>query len=487
MNLPLKLRNFQNPELQRKLLWLLILATLCAVTLLIIPRVATQRPAIDSKLLTLRVMLCAVGITTLLNWKSLWHQPWRFLDSVFAALLAAFTSAALFSETVIYSVTETWQYAGLIFVSWTLTRLSITPPEATGFLWTAGGLGVVASLYGFLTYIGADILRPLYPFAFEENQAGGRNYIHSFFGNPEYFGGFAAPTAVVLWGLALQPRVRLWQRVAFATFTAFVLLVLGLSGSRGAFIGFLAGAALVFFGQVSLLTSRIKRTAWILFAASILMVGMGVIVLSTPNPLNPRDVRLAQRFADLTDTQSASIRERALFYTSTATAISENPIFGYGPGRYRLEFLENVKQLVDADPRAGTVIMLQELNRRLAEHAHNDYLEIWFEQGTLGFGAFLLLITSAGVAFSRRRWKLGTGSHSPSTTSALGLYTTTFAGVTTIWINALTSFPLHMPARATLAWLLTGVFFALDQRLYEADSTQPGITPEITTPEKDEN
>ncbi len=488
MNLSFNSNSPSQSGLQRKLLWLLILATLWAVTLLIIPRVSTQRPAIDSKLLTLRVMLCAISLAVMFGWKAFQAARWRFPDTVYLCLFGAFSAATVFSSNVMYSLAESWQFGGLLLLSWVIFRFSPSPAECKGLLWTVGALGLIASLYGFLTYIGADILRPLYPFDFEENQAGGRNYIHSFFGNPEYFGGFAAPTAVVLWGLAFQPPLKLRWRMLFAAATAFVLLILGLSGSRGAFLGFLAGATIVFIGQVSFLAPHMKKAAWLMLGSGVLALGIAVTILSVPNPLNPRDMRLASRFTDLVNTQTASVRERALFYTSTAAAIPANPIFGYGPGTYRLEFLNNVKRLVEQDPRAGTTAMLQELDRRLAEHAHNDYLEIWFEQGTFGLGSFLLLIAYGSVCFVCRRVGIGwrtTTSHDANVT--VGHYVTTFAAVVTICINALTSFPMHMPARASLLWVLIGAFFAMDKQLSEAPVSGAGITTDNLSRTKDEN
>jgi O-antigen ligase len=348
-------------------------------------------------------------------------------------------------------------------------------------------MGFLAALYGFLTYIGLDVLKSLYPFEFEAVQGGGRNYIHSFYGNPEYFGGVAAPTAILLLGLGLAPKASLIKRALWTAASAFIILVLLLSGSRGALFGFALGAAIVFFGQVQLLPSKLRRISWAALGAALLVVAAGLVIFSTPNPINRRDMRLAQRFTTIFETSSASTRERILFYTSTAMAIPQNPVFGYGPGTYRLEFFNNVKLLVDADPRAGTTMLLNALDRRLAEHTHNDYLEFWFEQGTIGIALLLLLIVHGGVRFLSSRaanWR----QRETSTAAPLtAINVTLFAATVTILVNAATSFPLHMPARGTLAWVLIGAFFASDRALSEARKSAAGSTKSLQNDEKVES
>ncbi len=419
-------------------------------------------------MLALRTLLAVIFIVSVAGLKTLTRTTWRLVDLIFAGLLMSFIISALASGRIVYSLVEAWHYGAFFCLAWVVYRLEPSFKECATVAWLGGFLGLLAGIYGFLAFVGLDVLRPLYPFAIAKDE-GGRNLIHSFFGNPEYFGGFAAPTSILLLGLGFQPKLRRISRVLLIGAAAFLAGVLALSGSRGALLGFAIGGCVVFVGQTGFLSKRMQRACWVSAVVAFAAVIVGLFVLSTPNPLNPRDMRLLQRFKNIANPQSESVRERLIFYTSTAFAIPINPILGYGPGSYRLEFINNVKLLAEKDERAGTVVLLKAMNRRLAEHTHNDYLEIWFEQGTLGFGLFLLLITHGGVRFVNTRLSVRRLGHNAGKFAApAALNVTLLAAVTTILVNALTSFPLHMPARATLAWILIGTYFAADRRLYEA-------------------
>jgi len=471
--------------LLRKLLWLLVLTTLSVASLIIIPRVATPAPAVDSKLLALRVLFGIILFVGALSWRRIISQSWQLTDTIFAGLLASFTLSLLFSGRIKYGLSEFWHMGGFFCIGWLIFRLRPTAAECLALARVGGCLGLIAALYGFLVYIGKDILHAWYPFEFATNQ-GGRNFIHSFFGNPEYFGGYAAPTATLLLGLGFSPRIALWKRSLWILGAAFIMGVLLLSGSRGAVFGFVIGALIIFLGQVRLLEPKLRKISWALVGLGAVAMTAGLIILSTPNPLNPRDMRLAQRFTQLFNTTSASTRERILFYTSTAMAIPQNPVFGFGPGSYRLEFYNNVKLLVEKDPHAGTTVLLNQLNRRLAEHTHNDYLEFWFEQGTIGIALLLLLIVHAAVRFVRTRRHLRVSPKDSEATS-LALLVTLFAGVTTLLVNALTSFPLHLPARGILAWVLIGSFLGFERVISEAAPASAGnLTRANQTISKDE-
>lgn len=465
----------------RKFLWLTALTCLVAALIIILPRVPTPAPAVDSKLLAIRALFGLMLALAAFNWRLLVRPPWQFADTLFAGLLASFVVSAVLSGRMLYCLSEWWHLAGFYGLGWLMYRLRPTVRESLALLQLTGLLGFVAALYGFSTYIGWDILKTVYPFEYETGQ-GGRNFIHSFYGNPEYFGGVAAPTAVVLLGLALQASEKAWRRIGFAGAAAFIMLVLLLSGSRSAVLGSAVGAAVVFLGQVRLLSRKLQRASWLMVGAALLVGVIGLTVFSTPNPINRRDMRLAQRFTTIFETSSASTRERLLFYTSAAMAIPHNFSWGYGPGTYRLEFYGNVKLLADADDRAGTTMLLNDLDRRLAEHTHNDYLEFWFEYGTVGFALILLLICHGGVSYARARWQVRRTRLSADGIQATSTMVLLFAASATMLVNAVTSFPLHMPARGTLAWILIGAYFASERLLSETvagtedKSTQAPLT-----------
>ena len=117
-----------------------------------------------------------------------------------------------------------------------------------------------------------------------------------------------------------------------------------------------------------------------------------------------------------------------------------------------------VEQLASQDPRAGMQITLMDLKNRVPENTHNDLLQIWVEQGSLGWLAFSL----AMVALFVRLWGQLESRH--LSTQAYILWAGFSAAVICILVNSSFSFPLHTPARATLFWLLVTMLSSFAKR-----------------------
>jgi O-antigen ligase len=380
---------------------------------------------------------------------------------VLGFIVCHFVSAML-SGRAPYCLSENWQTWAWIAIGWLVYRIGPANNDMRKILAVVALAGVLCAVYGLLTYVGMDILRPLYPFVFAEE---GRNFVHSFFGNPEYFGGYAAPVAVLCFGRCLQSGARAVIRASWIMMTLLLVLALALSGTRGAFLGLFIGAALLVLRQLRSLTrAGLRRTVQV-FAGAIAAAVAVAVIFSTPNPINQRDMRLIQRFAEAANLHSASIRERLLFFTLTSREIVEHPVFGAGPGTFRLDFFPNLAKFEDADPHAGVQAMALELQNRVAEHPHNDYLEYWYELGTVGIGFLFLLIALTLSRFFTQSWRSLPGSLE---TAELQMMNAGFFGAAIcLVVNAAFSFPLHMAARGSLFWILLGCFFASDEMLRE--------------------
>jgi O-antigen ligase len=209
-----------------------------------------------------------------------------------------------------------------------------------------------------------------------------------------------------------------------------------------------------------------RRTmGWSLAGLAALMAAV-FVVFSFPNPLNYRDMRLAQRFASVFDLTTPSMQERLFFFSVSGRMIAANPVFGDGPGTFRLNFYPAILDLQRADERAGVLLMTGELKGGVAEHAHCDYLEIWAETGTVGIASLLFAYSVAWVWFART--PLAARDDPDGEGAAVSLhFVACFAAAAAIFINAAFSFPLHLPVRASLAWVLTACFFASARRLRE--------------------
>jgi len=446
--------------LAARTLYLVILTMLLVVPLIIIPHVTTRNPAVNSKEFATCVLLPVVfGLALLLRHpRRLWARL-TLAETAILGFVGTFIVSSLFSGRIRYCLQEYWFMWAWILAGLLLGRVVGSVRDLSKVAGVVGCAGVLASIYGVSKYVGVDFLRFLYSFDYIDT---GRNFVHSFFGNPEYFGGYAAPVVALCFSQALRANLRMPSRLLWGGSGLFVLAALALSGSRGAFLGLAVALAIILVVQIPMLPRVARKAAIRLILAGGGLAVIGAVILSTPNPLNRRDTQLIQRFQDILNPRSVSVRERLIFYSITAHAIGENPFFGAGPGTYRLEFFPSLLRLQDADPRAGALMVTNELQNRVAEHPHNDYLEYWHDLGTVGIAALLLVLASLLTQFvSGLQWR--SVSTDPLTAELLVLRTGFFASAMCLFTNALFSFPLHMPARGTLTWALVGCFLAADR------------------------
>jgi O-antigen ligase len=232
-----------------------------------------------------------------------------------------------------------------------------------------------------------------------------------------------------------------------------------LSGTRAALLVLLLVGLSLLICRWPTLPGLARRR--ILQAAAVLAVlgVLGIGVLSTENPLNPRGMRLAQRFLNLSDFNSASVKERMLFYAIAAETSGRNPWLGAGPGSYQLEFYPRLLDMDERDESGVIARLMYDLRNRVAEQAHSDWLQAWSEGGVLGGAAFALLGAALLVRFGcwiRDRNRL------VDTPLELGdaLVAAGWAGATCLYLNSAFSFPLQMSARASLFYGFFAVFVA---------------------------
>ncbi len=455
------------PVVGKKLFIVLVGVLLFVLPNFVIPRVATLNPAIHSKTLMLRWLLSAMLPAAWLGMRYFSRERLSVAEAVLVLFVGVNLLSALTSSTAGFSLTDSWQLWCLPLVSLAISRFRLNVHERQKLMYLATGGGLIAGLYGLCVYVGFDFLRELYPFAYSKGDA--RNYIHSFLGNPEYLGGYMAALAVLAFGCALLGWDVLWLRMGWFGVCAFFLGILVLSGTRGAILGALFGCALVVARTYRVQEGVVRRR----ILTGVLLLVLGVIavvtVLSVPNPLNVRRMRLAQRFAAMFDLASDSVRERILFFTVAARIVKDHAPLGVGPGCFKLHFYPTVSRLVQEDERAGFKHFAETLQGRVAEHAHNDYLEFLSEIGIVGFAAFAAVMAVLIERFARRRWFDKSLLTDRGTRLEWFQFTVFFGAIGCLLLNALFSFPLHLPVRASLFWVLVGLFLAADRQLTELE------------------
>lgn len=224
----------------------------------------------------------------------------------------------------------------------------------------------VATLYGVVQYLDTRYFpRPPEPgldpfiwrFAF-----GGR--IFSTFGNPNFFGDFLVVMSPLVLALFIKKRrfflIVAWLLIAFNTYH---------TGSKGAWLGFGAGLAAFTFLSIAFFlpakNEKIKKFILITLFVSLLLVGYNIYT------------------ALMGRTDSASFR---LFtWISTFEMIKTNPVIGTGIGSFYVTY---------PAWRRPQIFYIEGRHNTETDHPENEYLEVWYDEGIIGIGIFLWLLSA---------------------------------------------------------------------------------------------
>jgi O-antigen ligase len=233
--------------------------------------------------------------------------------------------------------------------------------------------------------------------------------------NRNHFAGFAEmviPAALVPLVLGKVRRERLFLVVLFALVPIVALL---LSASRGGIISFVVQMVVLFL----LLLIRRVRTKYVI-------VG-GLVVLAAVMAVSWIGVsQVLARFAGMQNLEVSS-GKRAAMQRDTWRLFLDHPIIGTGLGTLEMVY-----------PPYDSVY-----DRKVVNHAHNDYLEGLAETGIVGGICCLWFLGALFLASLKGTAELGTSFGSVLNLSGL-------VACTGILIHSLVDFNLHIPANALL-------------------------------------
>jgi O-antigen ligase len=241
-------------------------------------------------------------------------------------------------------------------------------------------------------------------------------------GNASFLGGFMALALVVTVGILLLDDARAWLWVI----SALDLVVLMLSGARGAWIGALVGLVAVLFRSFrSGAKSAVIRVA----VGGVLVVL--VMLVTVPG--------VALRAATLGSVTEGTAGGRIALATVGFDAIKAHPFLGWGPDLSRPAIERNLTSNFEA--RYG--------DSRIEDRVHNTLLDITVWSGLIGLATFLWFAASF-VRSSRPRWGEPTAW-------------ITLMGVLAFAVHLLFNFPV--PDLDAVVWMLMGSVVASTRRL----------------------
>ncbi|MBL0349664.1 MAG: O-antigen ligase family protein [Elusimicrobia bacterium] len=299
------------------------------------------------------------------------------------------------------------------------------------FRWLLASFGITV-LYGFVQYFDGRLFPPgaggvgLDPFIWRQAFSW---RVFSSFGNPNFYGNFLViVTPVILafffknGGRPFRPFLLLGVLVPVVVLTDKWLLnqfggvtaatrpwvVVGLLAGLGV-VGFLvwwrsasaaASGLLIFFAAtfVNLYATETKG-AWVGFlgamVATAVLVGLflvgqrarrvtvGLLVLTSVLVFFGSAV--VRRYAIQ---RRQSVDFRVFTWISTWDMIRRQPWLGTGIGSFKWSYPAY---------RRPEIILLEGRSNTETDHAEDEYLEIWYDEGLIGFGAFLWLIFAVSV------------------------------------------------------------------------------------------
>jgi len=255
--------------------------------------------------------------------------------------LGCWTVAALNSRDIWYSIVGTWLNPFDAFVAVALyaalvigvARLGPEPEEAAeAFAW----VGIPVCLYAIWQYLfpAVDPLRPV---------AGALDRSISTQGGPVYLGAVLAMLAVV--GAALA---RWGRRIGWVTL-ALALAGVWASGTRGALLGALAGAAV-----------------YLPLRGRLVAGAAGILLLAA----HPRAISVVSDVA------------RLEIWKSAIAIWSDSPWVGTGPGTFPMVFRQYITPAFVAAHGSATVSQ---------GHAHNEILQVLATSGLVGLAGWVLV------------------------------------------------------------------------------------------------
>lgn len=247
---------------------------------------------------------------------------------------------------------------------------------------------------------------------------------------------------------ALGARRREAKAVIVAA-VAVELVYLGVTRTRGAWVGAICGlAAVLWFTRVRWSARRLALAAGLAAAVA--------LAATFPGRFNPHDAGDTKRYSDVVqvleggvDVHSTAVRTRIGLWRRTLEMIADHPWLGVGPGNWPVFFPVYAEPGATAD---GVLSVAVE-----PRQAHDDVLERTAETGVIGLAA--LLFFAVGVARSARRHLAVTERRHPVAGAA--------GALVTLVALSLPAFPLEMPGTLALAGLAVGL-------VARADSRSPG-------------
>jgi len=299
-------------------------------------------------------------------------------------------------------------------------------------------VGAALGIYGIFQYNNIDFSFWL-PIA-------GRAKVFGFFGNVGYFAGYLIlplSLAIPLFFVSKNRNRKIMLLIGILTMGTTLIVTLG----RSSYAAF--GLSLIFMFLLFLL-ARGKRFIIDnkkIFIFLLIVIILAVFLFIIPTPLSKPGTVISEikaRISITKITNTFSSGRRVAIWKFTGMMIKDHPILGSGIGTYRYNtFRYQAKFFEQGDNRSI-------YRYGYAEKAHNEYLQLWAELGTIGLAIFLWLIIAYfnyGIRYLKRE----------KDEQKQGIMIGLMGAVAAFLVDSFFWFPLHLTTNVSLLWLFIGL------------------------------
>ncbi|OIO75809.1 MAG: hypothetical protein AUJ85_02080 [Elusimicrobia bacterium CG1_02_37_114] len=188
------------------------------------------------------------------------------------------------------------------------------------------------------------------------------NRIFSTFGNPNFYGDFLVVIAPIILAMFLRTK-----KVYLLILYFLTAVNVYLTYSKGAYIGFVAGFIVFWIFAVLFLPYFKKGDAKKIVTA--VVIAMFIVCAVVVGYMSKK--------------RTDSIKFRIYTWVSCWEMINTRPILGTGVGTFYVTY---------PSWRRPQIFCIEGRHNTESDHPENEYLEVWYDEGTIGFGIFLWLV-----------------------------------------------------------------------------------------------
>lgn len=230
-------------------------------------------------------------------------------------------------------------------------------------------IGLLSAFYGFLQKTSANWVIG----------SGGRVKIFGTLGNPALFAGYMIINAFLALMLASRPRITSNAKYFYVGIFLLNAVAISLAGVRGSVLALVTG--LVIFGSLYAVKLGNHKIFKITLALVSLIVSLTIILALLKNEDFVKSNQYLTRYADISPT-SYTVRTRTWAWRAGFDGLNDSVramLVGYGPENFNIPFSRHFNPNFFRGLGSET----------LFDRAHNQFLEILFTMGLVGFLAYL--------------------------------------------------------------------------------------------------